>query len=324
MARRVLVTGARGMLGQALAASCPADVELVASDVPGPDGQPGTLVVGGEGPHGRPAVEQDVLPLDITDGAAVAAVLEAQAPEAVINAAAFTAVDLCESRYADALLVNGVGPGRLAEACAARGAALLHVSTDFVFAGDIGPGRTYAVDDAPAPVSAYGFTKWAGERAVAATCPRHWIVRTQWLFGLGGPNFVETMLRLGGEVASGQRESLGVVADQYGSPTSTHCLAPWLWGLLERDAAPGLYHGANRGETSWHGFASAAWAGAGLDVTAAEIAAADYSRAARTPDRSTLDASRLAAALDLEIPTWQEALDDYLARRAAAQPESTP
>lgn len=287
---RVLVTGARGMLGFALADACPPGVELLPTDV---------------------------AELDITDAAAMATWLDAERPDAVLNAAAYTAVDDCESHEPLALAVNGSAPGLLARACAERGLALLHVSTDYVFDGRPPGGRPWREDDPTGPLSAYGRTKLAGELAVRESLPAHWIVRTQWLYGLGGRNFVETMLRLAGE-----RDALTVVDDQTGSPTSTHTLAPLLWEILARRPAFGTYHAANAGSCSWFDFAREIFDRTGASVALAPMDSSQLDRPAPRPACSVLDTAKLRAALGHDIPTWQAALADYLARRPA--PDATP
>ena len=282
---RVLVTGSAGMLGFALRESAPAGVELLEGDLPA---------------------------LDIRDRQAVARALRDGRAEAVINAAAFTDVDGCESREAEALAVNGAGAGHVAQACAEAGIPVLHLSTDYVFDGAIPAPGEYVEEDAVAPLSAYGRTKLAGERAVAASGATHWIVRTQWLYGLRGKNFVDTMLRLAGE-----RDSLAVVDDQVGSPTSTHDLAPVLWRLLQRRPAPGLYHATNAGSCSWHGFAAEIFRQAGVRVDLRKTDSAALGRPAPRPARSVLSNARLVAALGGGLPRWEEALERYLARRPA-------
>lgn len=216
------------------------------------------LVLGGNGQLGRdlavvladqPMEALDLPAVDITDPAAVAAVLADTDPDVVINAAAYTAVDAAETDEATALAVNGAAPGTIAQACASRpDTRLVHISTDYVFAGDAtGP---YPEDAPHAPRSAYGRTKAAGERAVLAALPqRSWIVRTAWLYSAHGANFVKTMLRLAGE-----RDTVSVVDDQIGQPTWSLDLARQLRALVDRDAPAGIYHGTNSGSTSWFGF----------------------------------------------------------------------
>ena len=282
---RVLVTGSAGMLGFALRESAPPGVEWLEGDLPA---------------------------LDIRDRGAVERALADGRAEAVINAAAYTDVDGCESHEEQALAVNGAGAGNVAAACAAAGLPVLHLSTDYVFDGRIPAPGEYVERDAVAPLSAYGRTKLAGERAVAAAGGAHWIVRTQWLYGLRGKNFVDTMLRLAGE-----REFLAVVDDQVGSPTSTHDLAPVLWRILQRRPKPGLYHATNAGSCSWHDFAAEIFRQAGLKVDLRRTNSGSLARPAPRPARSVLSNARLVGALGAGLPRWEDALSRYLARRAA-------
>ncbi|MFT7461702.1 MAG: dTDP-4-dehydrorhamnose reductase [Pseudohongiellaceae bacterium] len=288
---RVLVTGAEGMLGHAFASSCPADVELIATDV---------------------------AELDITDTSMVAAKVAEVRPDALVNLAAYTAVDDCESHESLALSINGAGPGFLAGACSKAGIPLLHVSTDYVFDGGLAEGAEYSEADATGPLSAYGRTKLAGELAVAAATSDYWIVRTQWLYGIGGPNFVETMLRLAGE-----RDTLTVVNDQWGSPTSTHTLAPVLWAMLQQRPAFGIYHGVNRGSCSWFDFAREIFAQSKLSITVDPMDSTALQRPAPRPARSILGTGKLRSALNQDITPWAEALADYLQRRKTVS-DSTP
>lgn len=288
---RVLVTGAEGMLGNAFVSSCPPGAELICTDV---------------------------ADLDITDKVMVADRVGSERPDAVVNLAAYTAVDDCESHESQALAINGTGPGFLAQACAAASIPLLHVSTDYVFDGGLAPGHEYDEGAATGPLSAYGRTKLAGELAVAAACSDHWIVRTQWLYGLGGPNFVETMLRLAAE-----RDKLTVVDDQWGSPTSTHTLAPLLWSILQQRPAFGIYHGVNRGSCSWYDFACEIFERAGVSITVEPMDSSGLDRPAPRPARSILGTSKLRAALGQDIAPWTEALADYLQRRQTVS-DTTP
>lgn len=281
---RVLVTGSAGMLGFALRESCPAGVTMLDADLPG---------------------------VDITDAASFDRALREAHPDAVINGAAFTNVDACETQEALATAVNGTGAGIVAAACTAAGIPLLHVSTDYVFDGLIPAPGEYSEEDRTGPLSAYGRGKLLGEQLVRERCPRHWIVRTQWLYGIGGKNFVETMLRLGSE-----RDELRVVDDQHGSPTSTHTLAPLLWELLLRRPAFGTYHAANAGHCTWFDFARAIFERVGASVRLLPMGSHELNRPARRPERSVLDCTRLVAALGHPIAPWESALDDYLARRS--------
>lgn len=282
---RVLVTGSGGMLGYALRESLPAGWQLLEADLP---------------------------TVDVTDPASLVRALSAGRPDAVLNAAAYTDVDGCESHEAEALLVNGAGAGHVAAACAAAGIPLLHISTDYVFDGRITAPGEYAEGDGTAPLSAYGRTKLAGEQAVARSGAAHWIVRTQWLYGLHGRNFVETMLRLASE-----RERLAVVDDQVGSPTCTHVLAPFLWRVLERRPPHGIYHATGAGACSWHGFAAEIFRQAGVSVRLETKDSAQLNRPAPRPARSVLCNARLRAVLGESPGPWQDGLARYLARRAA-------
>jgi dTDP-4-dehydrorhamnose reductase len=236
-------------------------------------------------------------------------------PNAVINCAAWTRVDAAETEEAAANGVNADGPRVLAEACRPRGILLCHLSTDYVFDGT----ATEPIDEAaaPNPRSAYGRGKLAGEAAVRAALPSHQIVRTAWLYGQDGPNFVLTMLRLARE-----RGALRVVADQWGSPTWTGHLAPALVRLVER-GTPGTYHLTNSGITSWHGFAQAIVAEAGLSVPVEAIPSSDFLTPAPRPAYSVLANRAWEGMGEASLPPWREGLRAYLAQRAAAPPEGT-
>jgi dTDP-4-dehydrorhamnose reductase len=192
--------------------------------------------------------------VDVTDAVGLMRQLEDLRPDLVLNASAYTAVDRAESERERAFAVNAAGPQTLAAWCTQRGAALVHVSTDYVFDGNKrGP---YLESDAPAPVGAYGESKLAGEEAVRNGCARHVILRTSWVFSAHGQNFLKTMLRLAAE-----RDELRVVADQHGRPTAASDLADAMLSVASRirasTASFGTYHFAGSGETTWHGFAQA-------------------------------------------------------------------
>src|SRR6201996_5494379 len=187
--------------------------------------------------------------LDITDAAAAADAVTAVKPDVVVNCAAWTAVDAAEEHEAQALAVNGQGAANLAVACAATGALLVYPSTDYVFDGHAS--TPYPENALTAPAGAYGRTKLAGEHAVRAALPdASYIVRTAWLYGAHGKNFVKTMLRL-----AGNGTSPGVVADQHGQPTWTADVAAQIMALIDRSAPPGIYHATSAGQTTWFGFA---------------------------------------------------------------------
>ena len=234
------------------------------------------------------------------------------APDIVVNAAAYTAVDRAASEPAAAFRVNADAPAALAAACAARDALLVHYSTDFVFDGQ--SDRPYREDDPVAPINAYGRSKLAGEEAVRASGARHMILRTAWVYADRGHNFMRTILRLAGE-----RQELRVVADQWGSPTSAGLVADTTAAILARQpASSGTWHVAAAGGTSWHGFATAVVARAatlGRIATAPRvvpIATADYSTPARRPACSRLDCGRLERDFGIVLPPWQAALDAVL------------
>lgn len=218
---KVIVTGAGGQVGSALAETVPDSVTVVAL--------------------GRSE-------LDLTDPAAIAALVEAERPDWVINCAAYTAVDRAEDDYAAALRVNGEAIGDLAAACTAAGARLAHLSTDFVFAGD--RAMPYRPNDATDPCNAYGRSKLAGEQA-ALRSDGALVVRTAWVYAARGNNFVTTMLRLMGE-----RDEVRVVDDQIGTPTHADSLAQTVWELIQSNAS-GIWHVTDAGAASWYDFAVA-------------------------------------------------------------------
>ena len=241
--------------------------------------------------------------------------LAAAAPGVVINATAYTAVDKAESEPDAAFAVNRDGPARLAELCRRRGAALLHISTDYVFDGrKDGP---YLESDPVAPLGVYGASKEAGEAAVRAACPRHIILRTSWVYGVHGQNFLKTMLRFGAE-----RDEMRVVADQYGAPTAAADIAAVLALIAGRVAgateAPwGTYHYTGGGATSWHGFADhifeAQLRASGRRPRLTAIATADYPTPARRPANSRLDCAAIGRAFGVVCPPWRDSVDRVLA-----------
>ena len=283
---RLVVTGAGGMLGR--------DVVRVAC---------------GAG-HDVTALARTQL--DITDADATTEAVVQAAPDVVMNCAAWTDVDAAEAQEAAALAVNGTGAGNVAGAAALAGAAIVHVSTDYVFDGTK---RTpYVESDPTGPIGAYGRTKLAGEQAVAAAGGRHAIVRTAWLFGLGGPNFVDTMLRLGRE-----RDEVSVVTDQIGCPTWTGHLAGALVSIAERGTT-GILHGAGSGSCSWFAFAREIFDLAGVACTVNATTTEAFPRPAPRPAWSVLATERIDAPT---LPPWREGLSGYLAEREAAETTAT-
>jgi dTDP-4-dehydrorhamnose reductase len=276
---RTLVVGAAGMLGQEVTAAChERDHEVVALAHPA---------------------------LEITNPAAVDAALSRYRPDAVVNCAAFTDVDGAEDDEAGAMLVNDEGAALLAASAASVGAKVLYPSSDYVFDGT--RSQPYVESDLPSPLSAYGRTKQAGETSVAVSNPRHFIVRSSWLFGLGGKNFVETMLRLGSE----QPEVL-VVSDQVGCPTYTRHLGEACALLVEGDEF-GIHHVAGGGQCSWYEFAQEIFDQAGLECRVMSATTGMLARKAPRPAYSVLGSERRDA---IVLPHWSMGLAAYLAERA--------
>ena len=245
--------------------------------------------------------------VDIRDAAAVDAVVAQQRPRLVVNCAAYTAVDKAESEPEAAQAVNGDAAGAIARAAARHGAPVLHLSTDYVFDGSkIG---AYNEDDPIAPLGVYGRTKAAGEAAVRAANPNHVILRTAWVYGIHGANFLKTMLRLAAE-----RDRLRVVADQRGTPTATADIAEAILAVdaafARGDGEAGTFHFAGTGETTWHGFAEAIVAAqataTGRHPPVDAITSADYPTPARRPANSALDSARFAQAFSYRARPWQE------------------
>ncbi|MEU3844914.1 dTDP-4-dehydrorhamnose reductase [Streptomyces sp. NPDC028635] len=280
---RVLITGAAGMLGRDL-----------------------TQVLGGRGLHVNAVTRHG---LDITDADAVRAAVAGH--DVVVNAAAWTDVDGAEAEEAAATRVNGEGPRVLAEACAASGAVLIQVSTDYVFPGDAS--EPYRHDAPTAPVNAYGRSKLAGEQAVTELLPeRGYVVRTAWLYGAHGRNFVATMLNL-----AAQRETVDVVDDQRGQPTWTVALARQIADLAEAALAgrapAGVYHGTASGTGTWFDLARAAFELTGLDPERVRPTTSEkFVRPARRPSYSVLAHERWAEAGVEVQPHWREQLAEAL------------
>jgi dTDP-4-dehydrorhamnose reductase len=273
----ILVVGANGMLGTDLMQVLPGDVRGV-----------------------------DIEEVDVTSFESTRRALLTLKPAVVVNVAAYTDVDGCESNRELAMQVNGEGVAHLALAAREIGARLVHVSTDYIFDGK---GMTpLREDDPPNPLSVYGESKLAGELN-ARLLADHLIVRTQWLYGINGRNFVETMLRLGED-----REELSVVDDQIGSPTWTYDLSLAIKALIDKNCR-GTYHAANAGCCSWNVFARVIFEESGLAVTVKPMATSELGRPAPRPLYSVLDCSKLAADTGFRPEPWQEALRNYLQLR---------
>lgn len=277
---KVIVTGAGGMLGQ--------DVVRAAGFVNH------EVVALGRGD------------LDVTDPRAVRRVMRAERPDAVVNCAAWTDVDGAESNEEAATEVNGAGAGIVAAEAADVDAVAIHPSSDYVFDGS--SRRPYVESDRTAPLSAYGRSKLAGEIEVAAANERHFVVRSSWLFGAGGGNFVETMLRLAGEL-----DQVVVVRDQVGAPTYTGHLADALVRLLDGEEH-GIHHIAGSDQCSWYEFAVEIFRQAGSGVQVLSCTTEEFPRPAQRPRYSVLGTER---DYPIVLPEWQEGLASYLYERAA-------
>lgn len=247
----------------------------------------------------------DVGDFDITDALAVRSFIEGYSPDAVIHCAAYTAVDRAEDEEEACRRVNVSGTENIAAICGDIGAKLLYVSTDYVYGGN--GSAPHEIGDPVAPVNVYGRTKLEGERAVIKHTDRFFIVRTSWVFGKNGNNFVKTMLRLGE-----QRDSLTVVCDQIGSPTYTPDLAALICDMIMTEKY-GVYHATNENTCSWAEFAAAIMERAGLETRIIPIPTSDYKSMARRPLNSVLSKKCLDEAGFDRLPTWQNALDRYLA-----------
>lgn len=291
---KILVLGASGQVGS----------ETMLADW-GPD----TVLIG----LARPDV-------DMAQPGTIDAAMAAHAPDLVVNATAYTAVDKAESERETAFAVNRDGPARLAALCAERGAALIHISTDYVFDGS--KPTPYVESDPVCPISVYGVSKEAGEAAVRAACPRHVILRTSWVYAAHGANFVKTMLRLGRE-----RDELGIVADQTGAPTSATDIATAIVAIAKQIAesddsvAWGTYNLTGAGATTWHGFADRIFQrlerAEGRRPRLRAIATTDYPTPASRPANSRLDCARVRAVFGVTLPAWEDSLDRVLDRLLA-------
>jgi dTDP-4-dehydrorhamnose reductase len=274
--------------------------------VTGAAGQLGSDVVGLLEAYREPVVACDRATLDITDPTSVEAMLAAESPDVVINCAAYTAVDAAETDEATATRINADGPGHLARSCRDHGARLIHVSTDYVFNGQAT--EPYETDHPIDPRSAYGRTKAAGEQAILDAGGDAHIVRTAWVYGVGGANFVKTMARL-----SRVRDTVEVVEDQRGTPTWSLHLARGLTALGVADLPPGVWHCTGGGEATWHSFARAIYAELGLDPARVHATTTDaFPRPAPRPAYSVLSATKWADAGLPEPPHWRDALHEAI------------
>ena len=248
----------------------------------------------------------DVEELDITDSEAIRRFVDDHQIDGIVNCAAYTAVDKAESNEQLCDLLNRVAPGYLAEAVSRRGGWLIQVSTDYVFDGT--NHTPYVETDPVCPNSVYGRTKLAGEQAAMQACPATMIIRTAWLYSTFGNNFVKTMIRLGRE-----RQELGVIFDQIGTPTYARDLAVAIMTAVNQGVKPGIYHFSNEGVTSWYDFTKAIHRLAGItDCKVRPLHTSEYPTPAARPHYSVLDKTKIKQAYAIEIPYWEESLRECI------------
>jgi dTDP-4-dehydrorhamnose reductase len=282
---KILVTGAAGMLGSKMMAVVGVDHEVSGTDLVETEG---------------------ISRSDITDAGDILALVQELQPEVIIHCAAYTAVDDCEKFPELAHAVNGQGTRNVATAAEAIGAEVFYISTDYVFDGD--KEDAYIEEDPPNPTSVYGSSKLEGEIAIQEVCSKWYIGRTQWLYGEGGANFAETMIRLGSE-----RDVLKVVDDQWGAPTYTKDLASEVKTILEAKAY-GLYHLSNEGKTTWYGFARAVLELAGIQVSIQPCTTEDFPRPAKRPRNSVMWNRSLKKSVGNVMRDWKDGLREYMKR----------
>ncbi|GAB2642841.1 dTDP-4-dehydrorhamnose reductase [Emticicia sediminis] len=276
------------------------------------------LVLGGSGQLGQSLqkvaairgieaiVFADEIKGNILDKAVLTALFEETRPSYVINCAAYTAVDKAEDEVALARLINKDGAANIAALCVQFGAEMLHVSTDFVFEGNV---PTLLTEEMAAePISIYGLTKLEGEKAVAELLPAHYIIRTSWLYSEFANNFMKTMLRLGTE-----RDELGIIVDQVGTPTSAVDLAGALFDIItSKKKAYGIYHYSNEGAVSWYDFAQAIFELGKVNVRVKALKTSEYPTKATRPAFSVMDKSKVKTTFGIDIPYWKDSLKKCL------------
>ncbi len=280
---KILITGANGMLAKSVRKRLEKGNELICTDV---------------------------ADLDITNEEAVLKFVMDTKPDYIINCAAFTAVDKAETAGEIVEKINADGPGNLAKAAKTCSALLVHVSTDYVFGGDLEIEKDYREDDSKSPVTAYGITKLHGEEQIQANTDKYYIFRTAWLYGEGN-NFVRTMLNLGEN-----KDEISVVADQHGSPTYAEDLANIIGEAIEKQIPYGIYHATNQGYTTWYDFTKAIFEYAGIICKVNPVTTEEYIEMmkitqAKRPKNSQMSKEKLLAQ-GISIPKWEEALKRYL------------
>lgn len=261
--------------------------------------------------QGNELILTDVAELDITNREAVMKYVEEKKPELIINCAAFTAVDKAEEAGEIVEKINADGPGNLAKAAKATDSVLVHVSTDYVFGGDLDVEKDYKEDDPKKPVTAYGITKLHGEEQIQENTDKYYIFRTAWLYGIGGNNFVKTMLKLGED-----RDELSVVADQHGSPTYAKDLSEIIYQAVTKKIPYGIYNSTNEGYTTWYDFTKAIFEYTGTICKVNPVTTEEYIEMmkvtqAKRPKNSQMSKEKLEKA-GIEVPQWEDGLKRYL------------
>ena len=261
--------------------------------------------------EGNELILTDVAELDITNKEGVLEFVKKENPDLIINCAAFTAVDKAETAGEIVEKINADGPGNLAKAVKEIDSTLVHISTDYVFGGDLDLSKDYKEDDPKKPVTAYGITKLHGEEQIEANTDKYYIFRTAWLYGIGGNNFVKTMTKLGTD-----RDELSVVADQHGSPTYAKDLAEFIYKAVEKKIPYGVYHATNEGYTTWYEFTKKILEKQNIKCKINPVTTDEYIEMmkitqAKRPFNSKLSKEKLKTA-GIEVPNWENGLDRYL------------
>ena len=287
---KILITGANGMLAREVREKFSKGNELILTDVKESEG---------------------VKSLDITDEQAVLNFAKQEKPDYIINCAAFTAVDKAEDCYDLADKINGDGPTNLAKAAKAIDSTLVHISTDYVFGGDLDVSKDYKEDDPKKPVTVYGKTKLHGEEGIEKNLDKYYIFRTAWLYGLGGNNFVKTMTKLGTT-----RDEINVVSDQHGSPTYAKDLTEFIYQAVTKKIPYGIYNATNEGYTTWYDFTKEILKEQGIECKVNSVTTDEYIKMmgvtqTKRPFNSQMSKAKLEAC-GINVPEWKDGLRRYL------------
>lgn len=288
---KILITGANGMLAKEVKEKFAIENEIITTDV---------------------------AELDITNEEAVLDYVTNLKPDYIINCAAFTAVDKAEECYELADKINGDGPTNLAKAAKSVGTKLVHISTDYVFSGDLDVSKVYKEDDKKEPVTVYGITKLHGEQGIEKNMDEYYIFRTAWLYGVGGNNFVKTMTKLGST-----RDELNVVSDQHGSPTYAKDLTEIIYQAIKKQIPYGVYHATNEGYTTWYEFTKEILKEQGIECNVKPVTTEEYIEMmkitqAKRPYNSQLSKNKLKEQ-GINIPEWKDGLRRYLEEAQSAE-----